>query len=493
MENNILSVEATSDEYVDARPLFSTRSFEISVFSSHPEGLEFDKGELLPRPDAKNILLSQGDYGEAILSRIVSDIKSREVPSALKAATEGSLETAQEKARLALIEEVFNPSPDQIEDYKRKLQEGKLTNYALLSGGDIARLTREYEGTHKFGMFDIKTSVDGRKVRANIRKVPFVFYKHIRKPEDEANGLIELANPTGVAVVVETNDGYFGLGRRGSKNGSYRASDEGGGQPGAFAAGIMDMNFSRLTPPGLPENLQNVKVMGAAGKELKEETGVEFLGKNFEAEVRKYAIQNIKKETGVEKDALSDTASEDLESKLKITCIGRDKIAPHNEIGLTLSLPASRESLIAIHAGMERNESEKDFSEDIFFIPANKEAVTKFVTECKTPMPPTHYLPLISAMYEKLITQGDNRLTSKNEANDWLQSIEKGIDSIWKDIDEMVESFYVSFPEAVDENKKECKRDDINTHGFDPVVLADKQGLPTLNEELDRLGFPQLT
>jgi len=473
------------DEFADPVTKFRTRASEINVLSTDENGLQFESGELLPRPDAKKMLLAQGKYGEDILEAVIKDISTREVTSSLKTAIKESFEMGDEKARIDLMREL-GVSEEIIENFIKEAQARKLEHPEYLSGQDRVRYAREYEKTNKLGMFDIQVSKDGKRVKANIRKVPFVFYKHIRKPQDEASGLIELANPTGVAVVIETSDGYFGLGRRGPKNGTYRASDEGGGQPGAFAAGIMDMNFSRLTAPGLPEKLQNSKILRAADQELKEETGVRYLGKQFQDQVKNYAIDNMKRETG-----FRDPEASSLDARIKITSIGRDKVQPHNEIGVTLQVPVSRQDLIDIHSNMERNESEKDFSEGIFFIPATKEAVTKFITQSKSPMPPTHYMPLISAMYEKIVTSGADKALAIQEADEWLAEIEEGLDKNWAEIDRIVEQFYIDNPEAIEENQAESGRKDINTKGFDPAVLADKQGLPTLNTELVVLDFPQ--
>lgn len=493
-------------EFKEPEPLLKTRAFEILALSTQPEGITFITGQTLPRPPRmKERLLEQGEYGTNILNNIKKDLIQREVPSSLRDAVAQGSDKKQLEAQIAIWKELgVEISEEQIEAYMNVLPAKKAQDHVLLSGEDRSRYVRQMESNNKFRLSNVAVSVDGNTIIADVNKCPFIAYKHIRRPEDVARGLIEYAYPTGVCNVLETTEpeggphNYFVLGRRYEENNQYRASKASGGQPGALGAGLMDSTFSPHTSPGHPETLTNQKIFNQGGKELMEEAGFSQQTRNASLDritnndIKDYATGKIHEEAG--------PVQTDIE-RMKIVCFGRDLVAPHQEIGLSAVSSKSLGELLKIHQDMSRVEDEKNFSEGIFSIPANPDAVEKFITQCRILMPPTHYMPLIAASYEKLATFNGGGPEAKRVADEWKERVERGCDILWQEVDQMVERYYLDNPQAVEDNKLESRRDSINVHGFDPAVLADRQIMEkmpdgsyqpvTLNGELERLGFAQ--
>ena len=499
---NISQETAPQSEYKDVEPLFSTRAFEILALSTAPEGIQIITGKTLARPNAKSMLLAQGPYGENLITKISDDIKNKEVPRAIREAVKKNLDSPEEKARLEILHSI-GLTEDQLEEYQKRLIEEKLQNPSLLSAAEKTEYIRGMERGQKIGMRNVVVSKDGNTLIADIMKVPFVAHRHIRKPEDVTRGLIEISNATGVAAVLETKESdpsqnFFGLGRRFENNGQYRASRASGGQPGAIGAGMIDLTFSRHTAPGEPERISNTKILNAIDKEFGEEVG--FSTQTSGGENIRITADNIK-DFATHQMTVEVGASEADIERMKIACFGRDLVAPHNEIGVVAQSSKSRAELLEIHSKMNPNTTENNFSEGMFFIPADKESVGKFLTQCRSLLPPTHYMPLIAAMYEKIATQGNEPAADKAEADAWKKEMEIGIDENWKRIDEMVKQYYIDKPTAIEENMLESKRDSINTEGYDPAVLSDRQIMEkqsdgsyipiTLDGELDLLGFSQ--
>ncbi len=476
------------------------------ALSTRPEGLEFITGQTLPRPPhMKEKLLAQGEYGANILNAIKKDLKEKEVPFTLADAIKEGANISEIEAEIALWRELGVTITDkQKSAYVSALPQKKAQDYDLLSARDRAIFARKMENNNKFRLSNITVSKDGNTILADVNKVPFIAYKHIRKPEDVTRGLIEFAYPTGVCNILETTESegsphnYFVLGRRFAENNQYRASKESGGQPGALGAGIMDSTFSRLTVPGHPQNFRNQTIYNQGEKELQEEAGFSTKTKDGSLErittddIKDFAAGKMKEEAGQVRTDID---------RMKVVCFGRDLVSPHQEVGLSAVSSKSLSEIIKIHANMAKSDHEKNFSEGIFYLPATPEAVEKFITQCRSLMPPTHYMPLIAATYEKIATSNGGGPESKRKADLWKQRVQKGSDELWKKVDAMVEQYYIDVPAAIDQNKAEAKRESINTKGFDPAVLSDKQIMEkqpdgtykpvTLNGELELLGFSQ--
>ncbi len=492
-------------DFQELAPVFKTRAFEILALSTRPEGLYLQTNQTLPRPPG----LKEAIQGELIgdtplIDKISGDIHNGEVPSVLqKAINKAEKEDPNLKEEeLSMLE--VGITPEQIAKFRQINTDKKLNGRMGLSSFERSAYQSLFEKTNKVGLVNEVISVDGSVLMVDVRKVPYVMYKYFRTQEHKEKGYTEFANPTGVCGVLETSDGWFGLERRGSRNGIYRdqtqEDDEGritGGQPGAWGAGIMDLWRSRDTSPGKPETITNHKVFRSGDLESSQETGVSthtIFGEPIQIDtetIKEFAVAKIVAETGEPKEDIIG---------MKIVCYGRDLISIHNEIGLVFNSSRTADELIEIHSNMKRNTDANDFSEGVFFIPAQADMVEKFVTECRTPFPPTHYMPLVAAMYNRMVTEGGGTEDAIVKADTWRNRVEYKLDAQWGNIDELVDQYYADCPWAIEENKAEAKREKINEHGFDPAVLASRQLMEKqpdgsykpiiLDNELIKLNIP---
>lgn len=460
---------------------FRTRAFEINYIAKTPGGIEFQTRDVLARPAPNEMFRTQG-----LDDKIADWIATKEIPAAINKAIEISGDTRAEQLRIKVMQDTFGFSDQQIQEYQENLRKAQLEEGILLTPEQHAVFMREYASSEKVGIvnpqFIHDPQTNTERMLADIRKVPFAFYRFIRTPRDVETGLIEYANPCGVALALRL-PGWYGLGRRFENNGTYRGKKEEGGLPGAFAAGIWDTSRSRLTPPGKPEVITSGKARAMANLEARQEAGVgsdTFFGiplmnlKN--GDIEDYILERMQQETG---EIRSDI------SNVLLVAFGTDLVNPHNELGIVAESNRTREELEEIHARAEKDTSEKHFSEGIAFIPDSADAIERLCCEVKCPMPPTHYMPYVSDVYRRMIVESHGDMDKMRQAEEWRERVQGGIDRNWQEIDEMVERFNFEHPDKADENERKAGRP-INRKGYEPALFPTDQGLPSMNSEFRR-------
>lgn len=460
---------------------FRTRAFEINYIASTPSGIEFETRDVLARPAPNELFRAQG-----LDSKIADWIATKEIPAAVNKAIETSGDTRAEQLRRRVMQDTFGFSEQQIQEYQDNLRKAQLEEGILLTPEQHAAFMREYTSSEKVGIvnpqFIYDQQANTERMIADIRRVPFAFYRFIRTPGDVENGLIEYANPCGVALALRL-PGWYGLGRRFENNGTYRGKKEEGGLPGAFAAGIWDTSRSRLTPPGRPEVINTKKARAMADLEARQEAGVgsdTFFGVPFiklrNGDIEDYILERMQQETGEPRSDIGNVL---------IVAFGTDLVNPHNELGLVAESTRTREELEGIHERADKNTSEKHFSEGIAFIPDSPDAIERLCCEVKCPMPPTHYMPYVSDVYRRMIVDSGGDTDRLRKAQEWRERVQNGIDRNWQEIDEMVERFNFEHPDKADENEKKAGRP-INRKGYEPALFPTDQGLPSMNSEFQR-------
>jgi len=307
-----------------------------------------------------------------------------------------------------------------------------------------ARYMEVYGSTQKVGVRNPEAK--GNILEFDTVAVPFSFYRNISEPHETPESL-ELADPTGTALILFTEDGKMILQHRKKFDPETRTGNSlYGDVPGASAAGIMDRPKDKpsATAGTLPE-ITSESVKRNLSKEMAEEIGL------TEQDIEDLVITGLASDkTRIHKEFL-------LYAKTKLTV---DQVRKKAETA----------------KGNEKPDGEHDFSEDFFVIDGSAEGLRKLLTEVKCPLPPTHAAAFVAAGYNMVLeNQG------VEQAEQWRTGMEQEIQRNWTEIDEIVKNYYLEHPEALERNAG------ANPNGYDADFLPEDQGLPSLNSELVRL------
>lgn len=293
-----------------------------------------------------------------------------------------------------------------IPEYKRKLY------IALLRGSKM------------HGLRNIRFERnDAGKITAVMDSVGILypFYRYIRDPE-LSRDMLNLANPTGTAIILETGDHKFVL--------QYRkpfdpVTNTGnvmhGGIAGASAAGMWKQEVEH------PET--------NARQEMHEELGLHV---DPGADPNGFIIEQAKNITANELHLKFN----DIDS-MAVTGLSGDLSAVHAEVLLygKLNIDSATLEQRSLHARTYVNDPQYDFEESFVTIPATSEAVRKLLTEFKNPLPANHLAAYTAAGLAKKKEElahdfpDVSRADRERRLDKWYSELEEGIRMNYEDID----------------------------------------------------------
>lgn len=274
----------------------------------------------------------------------------------------------------------------------------------------------------------------------NYDRVLYAAYPLFRNPDTDPD-LLNLADLTGTAIIAITSDNNIILQVRSPFNRLYRSV------PGASAAGMWDATSTKgkMDAPDQDHAMRN------ALKELREETFVDEL---------------------------------DV-SKVEVTGLTRDLRSVHNEVMVCAKLNLTAKDILE-KAYKKINASsvgyDYDFSEKFVFIPANLDDLQKFLTEAKCYMPSTHAAALISVAIVLKKEELARNSTPENSIQiilaAYAQDLQFQVQRNYSDINKIVEEHWSKTGEATESPNR-----------YNPALLPEEQGLPSVEAELKRLGI----
>lgn len=291
----------------------------------------------------------------------------------------------------------------------------------------------------------------GNTLLVDTKPVTYRSYFSLSSPTESQESL-EVANPTGTACILFTteDDGsrkiilqyrspYDETTRKGNR--LY------GGIPGASIAGMLD---GQLDPANrgklIPLTTDSVKANNL--QELEEEFGLD-----------PHDIFNV-----------------------KLTGIAEDKIRIHKEAMLTAKTHLSANTFAEKVAQRNGNDTEFHFAEQFLVIDGTPEAVATLLTQVKVPLPPTHTAAFFAAGYA-LVLERDG--VEKAEA--WKQKIQQGMEKNYRNINARATTFWHNKIQTAENPQKLLEQlANVNIFGYDPSLPPGKQGLPSIQSELER-------
>ena len=286
---------------------------------------------------------------------------------------------------------------------------------------------------------------DGNTLRADFMPVTFATYKAISSP-DISQTEKDISNPSGTALILLTteDDGSSKLivQHRSPNNFFY------GDIPGASVAGMFDgtLNTSLADKEGRGK-LKEVKsdsVKGNSTTEMKQEIGL------YPADI----------------------------TDLRITGFASDKVRIHDEFLLMARTKLSSQDIL-FRSGLGDHDR---FVEQAITIDASKDAITRLLTEVRTPMPPTHQAALIAAGYNLILEQ-----EGINAAEQWKNQMQVDVNKNNEAINDLVKIYYDTHPDEL--NNIPQGKPPRNQIAYEPAYLPSQQGLPDMESELERLGL----
>ena len=171
--------------------------------------------------------------------------------------------------------------------------------------------------------------------------------------------------------------------------------------------------------------------------------------------------------------------SQDQLGALACTGFAQDKKKPHYEAlwvaETRLTAAEVVKNAVATKTGKEMTED--DFDEKFFILDGTRDAILRLLTESNCPLPPTHVAAFISALYCQV-----ERSEGKAAAQAVLNGLQKKLADHLGDIDKQVRDFYKNNLEQLPK-----KYNGIIPSGYDPAILPAQQGLPRVEDELQRL------
>ena len=414
---------------------FNAGTFTISHFSDDPAGFEFATKEAIGRT---------GSFSEG--EQLVLDESQRD---ALKAAmgremSHGGASVVSE-ARAAWLgaHERRDPKVEQF-----------LDAYMEIRNSYIGR-------GKKIGLRAVELAGDNT-LTADVQLVPYPVYNALSDPSASPE-VEKLSAATGVAMVVETSDHRLVIQHRGVKKqkitepGMTRGNGTYADIPGASVAGMVDATLSMDSDrqPGTPDPVDT-----------------DFLK------------ANILKETGEELGV----APNNVEG-LRIVGLAQDHYKPHDEVLFlaTLGLTADELREASRTSNRNKNLADADFEEKFFDIEASPRAIETLLTEVKCPLPPTHAAAMVAAGYSMVV-----RESGADAAHAWRQRMQEEVRRNYEDIDATVATYYDTYPEMLDhvpERYWSQKPPTRSLEGYSPAYTPEEQGLPTLQDEMVRVGL----
>ncbi|OGH02513.1 MAG: hypothetical protein A2798_02590 [Candidatus Levybacteria bacterium RIFCSPHIGHO2_01_FULL_37_17] len=284
--------------------------------------------------------------------------------------------------------------------------------------------------------------LEGNQLIVDVMPVTFPTFKAISEADISTNER-EIANPSATSLILVTTepDGShkFILQHRSPKNFFY------GDIPGASAAGYLDAKLHTTgNDKGKIDAVTTDSIKANGAKEMREEIGL---------------------------------YPRDIED-LKITGLASDKVRVHDEFLLSAKTKLSAREIL-FRSGLGDTHR---FVEQALIIDADKETVNKLLTEVKCPLPPTHLAAFIAAEYAIILEEEGLEV-----AEEWKREIQGGVKRNYREIDEMVQRFYLYNFQVVDDVPE--GKPARNTRGYDPAYLPSQQGLPDIDSELERVGI----
>lgn len=137
--------------------------------------------------------------------------------------------------------------------------------------------------------------------------------------------------------------------------------------------------------------------------------------------------------------------------------------------------------------GRNRKLSPIDFEEKFLDIPATPEAIMKLVSEVKCPLPPTHAATFVAAGYNIVLNE-----RGAEAAQAWKNNVEQAINQNVNEIDARVRHYYEQFPDALQIVPERYWNGPVpprNLNGYSANYGPEEQGLPKLEDELERVGL----
>lgn len=416
-----------------AVPALVADAFTLSHLATDPEGFKVETGRQLRRNEEGYTSPLTDDERERLRQAMRQEAKFQGGPKVREART--ALREAQsqsaDKTVIAELEQRFH--------------------------GHRQRYIRGMAG--KVGLRDIHR--EGDTLIADIKNVAYPFYQEFAKPED-SEAVLDFSNLLGVSMAVRTADGRLVIQHRAvskqrlDQEGLTRGNRVYSDGPGASVAGLYDASMDEPDrSPGTPDKVTSDSVRAASLKEAEEELGLSY---------------------------------GDIE-KIRIVGLGHDHIRVHDELLLLTDSRLTAEELHQASRESKRNKNlgAADFEEKYFEIPATTEAIETLLTEVKAPLPPTHAALFIAAGYS--IALQEQGLAA---ANDWRARMEPWVNENYRQMDEMVKTFYWQHPEALESTPERYWSDlapERNPSGYSPDYTPGEQGLPETEEELVRTGL----
>lgn len=288
--------------------------------------------------------------------------------------------------------------------------------------------------------------VEGDRLVVDTIPVTFPTYSQISNERDPRKAL-EVAGALGNAMILFTADGKMIVQHRSAKNRSY------GNMIGASAAGLMDAElYSTEDRAGDREKRGKMKPLTQEG---------------LVAHMQQELFEEVK------------LSPEQVTSYL--TGFAEDKRKPHYEAlwmaETSLTSEDVKRNAVEVRTGKEL--SERDFDEQFFVLNGNREAIERLLTESRCPIPPTHSAAFLSALY--VMTE---RAEGKAGADSMLRDLQPRLQANLDAIDAQVREYY-----EADMSRLPAKYNGRMPVGYDPAFLPEQQGLPSVQQELERLGL----
>lgn len=311
----------------------------------------------------------------------------------------------------------------------------------------------------KVGIREI--TVEGNRLEAKTKRVPFPAYNEFARPENSLE-VLDYSSVLGVAMVLRTTDGRLVVQHRAVSKQRLDADALSPGNasytdvPGASVAGLYDAErHSEDHLAGLPDPVNGDSVRALILKEAGEELGLE---------------------------------RHDM-SKLRIVGIARDNIKVHDELLMLTDarLTAAEVTVRSRDSRKNKELGDADFEERFIDIEASPDAIETLLTQVKCPLPPTHAGAMVAAGYSMLL-EGEGLAA----ANAWKERLEDGVKENYRAIDEIVRRYYEKHPTAygqVPERFWEKNVPQRNPLGFHPSYTPEEQGLPSFEDEMFRTGL----
>lgn len=287
--------------------------------------------------------------------------------------------------------------------------------------------------------------MNGNIITLDIKVVDYPTAREFSKPEASAE-LLDFASPSSISIVLITKDNRLILQHRSARNKMYA------NVPGASVGGYLTGQFD----PGrkgifIPIDTEFVK--NDAAREANEELGLD---------------------------------REDF-ATLNIAGITHGKVQMHDEFVLFAQSGLTSEEMKekALKASRNAKLSEEEFDEKFVDIESSPDTISTLITQVKCPIPPTHIAAFFATGYHMMIEK-----FGAQKAQEWKRKLQENMIKNYKEIDRMVEDYYLQNPDMltyIPERHKNSILRKRNPKGYDPEFLPEEQGLPDLISELKRV------